>query len=462
MKKTLSNKQVPSDKLKLGGLLGYGLGDAGMVVGWTFLSSYITFFMTNYVGIAAGIVGTVLMVSRLLDAVSDIMIGSAVDRTKSRFGKARPWMLFGVVPLTVCFILLYSVPDMRSTGKLLWFIILYNLTVTVFYTAVNVPFNSLTPLMTRDPSSRVNCGVTRMLLGIFGAMVFGMLTMPAINAMGGDKGAWRTWATIIGVFMGACIFFCFLFTKERYSDDPQAVKKERMSLSKTYKSLLSNKYWVILTAALIIMYGYQAVIQGVNIYYFKYIIGDENMAGLASIASSIPMLILLFLTPVLAKKISKVNIARFSAVGGVVTAAVMLINPSSLSIMIVRSVLQGIFTAPFAAVNFAMIADVADYGYWKSGTKCEGLVNSAASFGTKVGTGLGAGMVGWVLAFGGFDPDFISQPASAISALKFMMIGVPIILSALQLIVLHFYKLDKEYPTILAEIKQREATNEKQ
>lgn len=456
MEETVNSKPVSPDKIKIGGLLGYGLGDAGMVTGWTFLSSYITFFMTNYVGIGAGIVGTVIMVSRLMDAVSDVMVGSAVDRTKSRFGKARPWMLYGVVPLTVCFILMYAVPDIGDTGKLWWFIIFYNLTVTVFYTAVNVPFNSLTPLMTRDPSSRVNCGVVRMLMGIFGAMVASILTMPMINAMGGDKSAWKIWGAIIGVFMGVCIFLCFLFTKERYSDDLQSIKREPLSLTKTYKSLISNKYWVILTIVLILNYALQGVTQGVNIYYFKYIIGDENLVGLASMAQSLPMLILLFLTPVFAKKISKVNLARFSAVGGVVTAVVMLINPTSLGVMIVRSVLQGISMAPFSAVNFAMIADVADYGYWKDGVKCEGLVNSAASFGTKIGTALGAGMVGWVLAFGRFNAELPSQPDSAISALKFMMIGIPIIMSLIQLVVLHFYKLDKEYPTILAEIKQRE------
>lgn len=459
MGETVNTKAVPSDKLKMGSLLGYGLGDAGMVVGWTFLSSYITFFMTNYVGLSAGIVGTVLMVSRLMDAVSDVIIGSAVDRTKSRFGKARPWMLYGALPLTVCFILMYCVPNIGSTGKLWWFIIFYNLTVTVFYTAVNVPFNSLTPLMTRDPSSRVNCGVARMLMGIFGAMVASILTMPVINAMGGDKGAWRIWGTIIGVFMGVCIFFCFLFTKERYSGDPQNSKKEPLTLRKTYYSLINNKYWVILTIVLILNYALQGVVQGVNIYYFKYIIGDENMAGLASLAQSFPMLILLILTPIFAKKISKVNLARFSAVGGVVSAAVMLINPTNLGVMIVRSVLQGVFMAPFSAVNFAMIADVADYGYWKSGEKCEGLVNSAASFGTKIGTALGAGMVGWILAFGKFNADLLSQPDSAISALKFMMIGIPIVISLAQLVVLHFYKLDKEYPAILAEIEQREVNS---
>jgi len=457
MKKTGNTKEASSDKLKIGSLLGYGLGDTGMLVGWTFLSSFITYFMTNYVGIAAGVVGTVILASRLMDAISDVVIGSAVDRTKSRFGKARPWMLYGALPLTICFALLYAVPDIGNTGKLLWFIIFYNLTVTVFYTAVNVPFNSLTPLMTRDPSSRVNCGVVRMLMGIFAAMAVSLLTMPMINAMGGDKGAWRIWAIIIGVFMGVCILLCFLSTKERYGDDPQAIKKEPLSLSKSYKSLLGNKYWVILTIALISTYALQGVLQGVNIYYFKYIIGDENLVGLVSMAQSLPMLIMLFLTPLFAKKISKVNLARFSCVGGVLTAIIMLINPASLGIVIVKSVLQGAFMAPFAAVNYAMIADVADYGYWKSGVKCEGLVNSAASFGTKVGTGLGAGMVGWFLTFGGFNAELPSQPDSAIFALKFMMIGIPIIFSLIQFVALHFYKLDKEYPAILAELEQREA-----
>ncbi|MDL2293399.1 glycoside-pentoside-hexuronide (GPH):cation symporter [Ruminococcaceae bacterium OttesenSCG-928-D13] len=436
--------------------MSYAIGDLGQTIGWGFLSGYVTFYMTNYVGIPIGITGMVIMVSRFMDAFSDVIVGSAMDRTKSRFGKARPWLIYGALPLTITFILLFSVPDFSETGKLLWFIILYNITVTIFYTAVNVPYNALTPLITRDPQSRVRLGATRMLLGILASTIVSAITLPVINGMGGTKGAWSTWATIVGIFMGVCIIVCGLLVRERYSGDIGTEEKEKRSLKDSFKHLLKNKYWIILTLALVINYALQAAGNGINIYYFKYILGNENSVGLAGIALALPMLVLLILVPLLAKKVPKGTLARISAIGALAGPLVVLINPESMGIVILRSTLNGLFMAPITAVGFAMIADVSDYGYWKSGVKCEGLVNSAVGFGTKVGMGLGTGLLGWILSMGGFNADLAVQPDSAIFAMKFCMIGVPIIMALLQFTILWFYRLDKEYPIVIAEIQKRE------
>jgi len=458
MEKKENVKETAPDRMKFGSLVGYGMGDFGLTVGWGFLSGYIIFYMTNFVGLSAGVVGMVVMVSRILDAVSDVMVGNAMDKTKTRFGKARPWLLGGVIPLTVCFILLFSVPNLGETGKLLWFIIIYNFSVSVFYTIVSVPYGALTPLMTRDPSSRIKCGVTRMVMGILSGVVISSLTMPMINAMGGDKASWSAWSVIVGIFMAVCILICFLATRERYGGDIKEAPKIKRSFVQAYKSLLTNKYWIILTLALILSYTMQGVQTGTNIYYFKYIIGDENRVGLAAIAMSLPLVFMLMLVPLMSKKFSKGTLARMSTLGRLTAPLILLISPSSLTNMVIKSVFEGIFMAPFVAVNFAMIADVSDYGYWKTGIKSEGLVNSATSFGTKVGMGLGAGIVGWVLTLGRFNAELTVQPDSAIFALKFLMIGVPIVLFVLNFIVLLFYKLDAQYPTIMAEIKQRETS----
>ncbi|MCL2203931.1 MAG: glycoside-pentoside-hexuronide (GPH):cation symporter [Defluviitaleaceae bacterium] len=449
------DKKIPNDKMGLRKLLSYGAGDFGLTACFSFLSGFILFFMTDYMGIRAGVAGTVLMLSRVLDALTDVWIGNAVDRTKSRFGKARPWLLVCALPFAVSFILLFSVPNLGPAGRLIWFIVLYNLTTTVFYAALVIPYDALIPLMTRNAASRIHCGVVRTIMSIVGGVAFVSLTMPVVNALGGDARAWRIWSVIVGLFMLLCVMIAFVLTRERYGGEKKTRDAPR-TFTQSYKSLISNKYWILLTMALVGSNIAVSITGAGAVFYFRYILGNENLMGLASLSMSATLVVVLFLVPVLSKRFSKGTLARISVLGGLAAPLVLMISPASLGLYVVRAAIHGVFTAPFVAVSFAMAADVSDYGYWKTGMKCEGIVNTATGFGIKLGVGIGTGMLGWILELGGFVADGYAQPDSARFALMFVMMGVPIIMAVINFGLLFFYRLDKAHPQIMADIRRME------
>jgi GPH family glycoside/pentoside/hexuronide:cation symporter len=443
-----------SDKLGISELLAYGTGDLGMSLAWSMLGSFTTFYLTNAVGLPAAIAGTIILVSRIFDASSDVLVGAMVDRTSTKLGKAKPWLLRMAVPLGISFALFFSTPNISQIGKIIWVFLTYNLVSTVFYTCASVPYAALSPLMTRDPNSRVHLNIVRMLCAVLSGVIAGSITMPLIGALGGGVSAWAKVSAGYAIFMASMVILCGLLTRERYGSAGDKANPAKAPLSDSLKCLFANKFWVIMTIALVIYFAIQNA--SVNVYYFTYILKNENAMGLASAATAGPTLLGLALAPALSKKFSKGALARFSAAGGIAAPLILLLSPESLPLLLVKCALSGLFMAPFAAVGFAMNADVADYGYWKTGVRAEGAISSAASFGIKVGAGLGAAAVGWVLAGGGFDGTEAVPSDNAIAAIKFLMLGLPSILSFVQLCLLWFYRLDRDYPQILKGINVRE------
>jgi GPH family glycoside/pentoside/hexuronide:cation symporter len=451
--------EARTDKLRLRDMLAYGTGDLGMSVAWSFLGGYTTFFLTNAMKLSPAVVGMIILISRVFDGFSDIIMGVLVDRTRTKIGKARPWMLRAAIPLGIAFGLFFFVPPFGTTGKIIWVFITYNLVSTVCFTAASIPYAALSPLMTRDAGSRLGLNVTRMLCAILSGLIAASISMPVINALGGDgePKAWFALATGYAVFMTIMILLCAALTKERYSGDE--TKTDNVPFKKALGGLLKNKYWAIMTVCMVLYFVLQNISSGVNIYYFTYVLHNNNAMGLAAISMSLPLLIGIGLSPMLAKKFGKGNLARFSAFAGMFAPLIAAINPENMIIILLKAALSGLIMAPFASVGFAMIADVCDYGYWKTGIRAEGLINSACGFGTKVGAGLGSAAVSWILAFSGFNESLgeFGQTPGVIFSMKFMIIGLPIIICALQFAFLWFYKLDKQYPHIMAELEARES-----
>jgi GPH family glycoside/pentoside/hexuronide:cation symporter len=455
----MKDAKGPADKIRAGELLAYGSGDLGMSVAWSVLGAFTTFYLTNVVGLGAATAGTIILVSKLFDGVSDVAVGALVDRTRTKYGKARPWLIRMALPTGICYFLFFACPDLAEWGKILWVFVTYNLMSTVCYTAVNIPYAALSPLMTRHAPSRVSLNIVRMICAVLSGVIASSATMPVVNALGGGPEAWRLVSGVYAGFMTAMILVAGFLTKERYgaADLAAGRAEEKVPLKVALKALVTNKYWALMTGCLLLFYIVQNAGNGMNVYYFKYILGDENMMGLAAVAGALPVLVGLALMPLLTKRFSKGTLARVSALAHGVFALVLLIDTESLALFLVKCVLLGFAMVPFAAVGFAMLADICDFGYWKSGVRGEGLVNSAASFGIKVGTGIGAASIGWILGLGGFDANLAVQPESAIVAMKVLVIGVPAVLSLAQFALLLFYRLDKQYPQILAELTEREA-----
>lgn len=458
MPQTEEPEGLVTERIKLPEKLSYALGDVASNVVWAGVGSFITFYYTNAVGIAAATAGTIFLVSRLLDGVSDVIMGAIVDRTKSKYGKARPWLLWMAVPFFIATVLLFAVPGGFSpTAKVVYAFITYNLMSTVVYTAVNLPYGVMTSLETDNPRDRVSLNIFRM-TGAMGMMlIVNNLVMPLVQMFGGggpnassNPRGWTITFTILGFTAMVLFFLCFKGTRERVLP----LEKKPAPLKKAIPALLHNRYWFIML--LVSTLGQlSSGLMGGNIYFAKYWLGNETLVGLLMMAALLPAFLLM---PFMNKAIAKFGKRNCVAAGNLIAilgSLIIMTNPSNFVVVIAGSLVKGVSMAPLMASSFAMLADVIDYGEWRFRLRTDGLVYSAASFGAKVGAGLGAAMLGWILAFGGFDAALVQQGPAALSAIRFVFVFMPMIISACSFICLQFYNLDKLLPQIRTELKQR-------
>ncbi len=433
--------------------IGYGSGDVASNLIWTALSMFVSFYYTDVVGLAAGAIGTLFLLARVLDAFVDVAVGAAVDKTRSRLGKARPWIMWMAIPFAIAGVLLFSSPNFGPGGALVYAYVTY-LLINVIYSAINIPYGVLSSLMTQDPYQRSLLNIVRMVMAIVGVLLVSNLTMPLVNLFGGQKMGWTLAFAVFGI-VGAVLFFVTsLTTRERVT--PSVVDKP-IPLKRGMPALFRNKYWVMVLLLNTFFYGSQAATQGINIYYTQYILGDASLVGLLTTVQMVPMLLILLMMAPLVKRFGKRNIALVGVVITAFGALIPAVDPTSLTLVIAATIVKAIGMAPVMGTIFAFMADTVDYGEWKTGMRTEGLIFSASSFGGKAGSGLGAAMVGWLLALGGYVGGQASISASASSSIEFVFIYVPFILCILQFVVLWFYKLDREYPKILQELQEVKA-----
>lgn len=435
--------------------IGYGVGDFANNMMYTPVNSFFTYFLTNVAGLGAGVVGTILLVSRLLDGVSDLIVGSFMEKIHSKHGKARPWLLWWCIPFAVSLVLMFTAPDFGTTGKIVYAFLTYNLAVTVVYTAINLPFGSLAALMTRNQTERGYLNISKMVFAFGGGMVVNAATLPLVKFFGNDSSAWQKTFIIYGVV--AIIFFLIVFftTKEAVTEEAnKAGEKENVDIMKALKSLLRNKYWLILLAIFFLNSVVNAFI-GVNVYYAQYIMNDDSLVGSLSIFQNIASFAAFAVCTGVIRKVGKQKIAISGVAISFIGYAMVLLNPTSYAILYVAAVVKGVGNAALSGVMYGMLADTVEYNDWHSGIRAEGLVFSANSIGQKIGSGIGSAVLGWILAAFGFVSSSAAQPASAINGIRVIFLYVPLVVFAVMFVVLLFYKLDKEYDDVITALENR-------
>lgn len=439
-------------KIGVGEKLAYGIGDFGSNMVYANIAAFLTFFYTDVVGMAGAIVGTVMFTSRIFDGISDIVVGTLVDRTKNRYGKARPWVMRSAVPMAITLVLLFSVPNFGETGNVVYLFIVYNLVTTVFYTMYAIPHGTQVALITQDQYERSVLNICRMVAGTSGAIVVNVLTVPLVTYFGSDAGAWRTTYILYGVVAVIAIFITFYFTKERVT--PRKVTKEKIPFKVGIKTLFANKYWRLVLVLGMVTYGIMAL-SGANIYYVIYILGDEGLMSSLMIfyfASSI--LGMIIMTPVI-KRRGKRNTVFMGFLVYLIGTVVILASPYSITNVYTGLFIKGLGLAPLLGSLPSFIADTIEYGEWKTGKRVEGLVYSSESFGQKFGNGLSSALLGWLLTLSGYVGGAAVQTDSAISVIIALFTFVPLGFYTVAAGLLIFYKLDKEYNNILEELNKR-------
>lgn len=432
--------------------LSYGAGDLATNIAWGAMSTYIVFFYTDVIGAAAAAIGTIMLISRILDGASDVAMGAVVDQTKSTYGRARPWILRLAVPFAIGLILIFTVPDASPVWTLVYITVTYNVLVLLF-TGVVIPYGTLNTRMTRDFQERSKLNVTRMFAATAGILLVTVLTIPLVDALGGGQPAWIATFVVFGIIATALFMATFKNTKERLIDPPAEISRPR--LGESVVAAVKNKYWVLLFLIFIVFSAAESMYTGASAYYAENLLGDTSFVALVSFLLYIPALVgMLFMAPVY-RRFGKIAPMIVGAIIFVIGSVVMAIDPGNLTLAIAGTLIRGIGRIPIFGAIWGMLPDTIEYGEWKTGKRVEGILYSAGSMGQKAGYGFGAALLGWIMGAAGYDGLQDVQPDSAITAIGALFIHIPAVLFLVLIVLFAFYRLERIYPTVEKELQER-------
>ena len=438
--------------LKWYNMVGYGSGDIAGNVVYAFLTSFVMIYLTNTIGLDAGIVGTLIAVSKLLDGVTDVFFGTMIDKTKSKMGKARPWMFYGFFGCAVTLFAIFAIPtNMGQFAQYAWFLIAYTLLNAVFYTANNIAYSALTSLVTKNSSERVQMGSFRFIFAFSTSLLIQTITVGAVDALGGGAAGWRNIALIyciLGVITNSIAVFSVKELSEEELNEVEegdAPKDDDLTLIQAAKLLFTNKYYVMICGVYILQQLYGAML-GVGIYFMTYVLGNKNLFGVFSWAINIPLIIALVFTPNLVarwKGMYKLNKYSYmiATVGRLLVAIAGYMG--NVPLMLAFTALAALGQGPWQGDMNAVIASCSEYTYLTKGKRIDGSMYSCTSLGVKIGGGIGVAVSGWMLSLSGFvNGDASIQPASCINMMYFMYLWLPFILDLLITIILSFMNVE--------------------
>ena len=417
------------------------------------ISLYLLYFYTNVMHLNAGAVSIKFLVTKFIDGVSDLIVGYLIDKTNTRWGKSRPWILFGAIPFGVTAVLAFSVPDIGQTGMLIYAYVTYIL-LSTSYTIVNIPMASILPALSENPHERTVLASCRTFFSSVGSTVVSAFALTLVDKFGNGNEAlgFRIVMIIFGVIGCLVFFFCFFNTKERVM-----VQAEKVSLKANISYLLHNGPWKLFALNIVWFFGGYVIQASAVIYYFTYVVQNTSMVQIVATITTLVPIVTNLLAPFLVKLTSKRNLM----IGGSVVHAggllIIFFGGTNVPVLIGGAVIAAAGYGLKGSMHFAMQPDPVDYGEWKSGVNTAGTLSAVNGFIGKVGMAIASSIGAALLQFGGFDAALSVQSATAQSYITTMYIWVPIVMNIATIITMMFYNLDKIYPQIIKELDERRA-----
>ena len=428
--------------------VGYGLGDTASNFYFQMFMIYLTFFYTDVFGISPAAVGTMFLVTRIWDTFNDPIMGIIADRTNSKWGKFRPYLIWIAIPLAVIGVLTFTTPEISDTGKLIWAYVMYTL-MMMAYTAINIPYSALMGVISPNSLVRTSVSSYRFILAMAGTFVIQLATRPMVKffGQGNEQKGFQMAMVVYGIAAIILFVITFVTTKERV----RPPREQKSNLKEDLKDLFKNKPWLILFIIGIFTLSYLSIRMASIVYYFKYYIGNEDLASYFLGFGTVGVIIGIALTEPLAKRFGKRNLYMFlMGLTAIVTAAFYLLPKEQIVAIFALHFIISMVMGPTAPLVWAMYADTADYSEWKWGRRATGLVFSAATFAQKFGWTIGGAIGGWLLAYFGFQAN-VEQTAEAQNGIRLMISVVPAIWAVLSTIAVWFYKLDDQ---LMKQIEQ--------
>ncbi len=415
----------------------------------------LTYYCTDMLGMAPTLIGGLLLASKLFDGVTDLVVGFIIDRTNTKWGKARPYEIC-IVFVWLFTILMFSTPNMGTVGQAVFIFIMYTLINSVCATFLNGNDAVYLARSVRNEANRVSVmsfnGGIIMLVSI----AFGMVLPQLIAGVGAVKSGWTVITALIGIPMAVIGMLRFIFVKEVVQTENTGTeeKEETIPLKTGLSCIMKNKYIWILAGMTLVVQLATNVGSAVNTYYFKYIMGDIKLATIVSMSSMItPIIMMIF--PVLSRKFGTATLLKAGAVLGVAGYGIRIIGGTNLVTLTVGSLLGGVAILPVTMMINIYMIDTMDYGEWKTGIRVEGMIGSVNSFCSKLGSGVASAMVGLIMGLAGYDGKLAVQSAAANTSIVALFNYVPMVLMVVLLLLAIAYKLDKELPAMKADLEAK-------
>ena len=468
----MERKIDTNEKLSFRESMAYAIGGGGINLLSTSILGVILVYYTYVVGVSAGVAATVLGVSRIFDGVSDIIMGSIIDKTKSKYGKARPWFIRMLIPMLVSVLASFCVPSTWGvTAQAIYMFITYNLACTVCGTALSVAYSALNGFMTFNQVSRGLNGALIMIMNVVTNMMFSSFYLRLARFFGnGELYTQKGWSLTILIYALIYIpmmLICFFGTKERVTmaewDEDKAEETQQevqcpssakeVSMIETVKILLKNKYWLI-TLFVGLFLNFSMNIAGSCLVYFAdYVMGDIDLQAILNLAQYLGLLIGIFVAmPIMVKHGKRFPIVIGTTMGIVATIPMILTTDSTIYMicMALKGLGMGISFAPMGS----FVHDAITFGIWKTRVNCTGIGSSAVSMAMKIASGLSTFVLGVLLEVSGFVSGGGAQPASAVSMISVIFIWFPMIIGIIVVVLMIPYDLDKKYEAITKDLAE--------
>ena len=427
-----TNKKVP-----LKNKIAYALGTGGGNVFSQIAAAFLLQYYTDTALIGAGAIATMFLICRVFDGISDLLMGAVIDKTHTKMGKARPWLIASA-PLTLLgIVLLMNVPAGLGEGaKLAYAYITYIFMAVVVYTIYGIANTAMLPLMSKNPDEHT-------MLATFSAVgnnLIGLLAGSAITPLVMNFG-WKVSSIVLGLVACVLILISGLMNKEVDADE-NAPKKEVVPLGRQFSAVMKNKYFFLLLLIGVFSLLMNANAIGAQIFYCNLVLGNPAFMSTLMIAGQLPGLLILFLMPAISKKWSKQMFLLIGAVLLILGFVITGFAGSNLTLIVLGTVVRSLGAGPLLSAVFALVPDVVEYGFWKEGVRSEGLISSAQSIGSKVGIGLGSALTGWILAGVGYNP--MAEPTEAVvNAVRFDYTWLGAILGVAILVIVLLLNVEK-------------------
>lgn len=444
------------DKLSFKEKVGYACGDVASNFYWRLFDVFLFIFYTDVFGLAPAAVGTMMLVTRLIDAFSDPLMGALADRTQTKWGKFRPYLLWGIIPMVAAGILTFTVPDLDDSGKLIWAYLTY-IFMMLAYTFINVPYGALLGVITSKTDERTTLTSFRFIGAFSGGSLVAYFTPILVDYLGGDNITlgWQLTMAVYGTIAAGLFIFAFMSTKERVMPSqtvPTPIKQDLLDLTQ-------NKPWLILFALALIIMMTITLRGSTGTFYFKYYVGREDLIGAFSLSYMLALATGAAATPLLIKFCEKKTLLLYLMLGvGILSAGFYFVPKDNIALMFALQIGIGFLLGPKSPIVFSMYADTADFSEWKQGRRATAMIFSAAAFAQKLGGAIAGGLIGWLLGTMGYHANQVQSYASE-QGIVWLMTLIPSFFAFFSILFIYRYTLNDSFlDKIQAELFQRKSS----